>query len=245
VYFVPDGKYFKDSIIHNQENQAGFFRYPVLVIEVDGPIVNFYTMTKEPPSAIRELNMALQLGTNIDDLGPTILSLAPDSEIMLQETWINLEQRFFIEWKNLDEWAVDVQVDPEDLDKIHRRITELEADQNRYIYKLLLRAMSRMLPGVIVMLTNVPGSATFGAPILIIENNYPELHFLRAKRFEDNINFNLEARRNKGSSRQMSLAITRYPRIGHGGTPVVILEPDSSDMREASYVEVHSRPQLD
>jgi hypothetical protein len=243
VYFVPDGKYFKDSIIHNQKNQTGFFRHPVLVVDVDGPIVNFYAMTKEPPSAIRELKMALRLGTNTDDLGPTVLSLAADSEIMLQETWINLEQRFFIEWKNLDDWAVNVQVDPEDLNKIHRRVIELEADQNRYIYKPLLRAMSTMQPGMIIMLTNAPGSATFGAPILVIENNYPEFHFLRVKRFEDNINFNVNARRNKGSSRQMSLAITKYPQIGHDGTPVMILEPESPAMREESYVEVHGRPQ--
>jgi hypothetical protein len=244
VYFMPDGKYFQDSIIHNQKNQAGFFRHPILVIDVDGPIVNFYAMTKEPPSAIRELDMALRLGTNTDDLGPTVLSLAPDSNIMLQETWINLEQRFYIEWKNLDDWAVNVQVDRQDLDKVHRRVAELEVDQNRYIYKPLLRTMSTMQPGMIIMLTNAPGSATFGAPVVVIENNYPELHFLRVKRFEDNINFNLEARRNKGTSRQMSLAITKYPRIGHDGTPVMILEPDSPVMREESYVEVHGRPQL-
>lgn len=243
VYFVPDGRYFPDSIIHNQKNQVGFFRHPILVIDVEGVFVNFYAMTKEPPSAIRELNMALRLGIDDRDLGPDVLSLASGSNIMLQETWINLEQRFFIEWKNLDDWAVDVQVDLEDLNKIHHRVAELEAEQNRYIYKPLLRAMSTMQPGTIIMLTNTPGSATFGAPILIVENNYPEFHFLRVKRFEDNFNFNPEARRHKGSSRQMSLAITKHPQIGHDGTPVMILEPDSPNMREESYVEIHGRPQ--
>jgi hypothetical protein len=243
VYFVPDGRHFPESIIHHQKHQIGFFRHAIMIFDVEGDIVNFYAMTREPPTAIRELNMAMRLGTSSADAGSGVLRLALGSNTMLQETWINLEQRFFIEWKNIDEWAVDVQVDHSQFDKITRRVNELEADQNRYIYKPLLRTMSTMLPGMIVMLPNHAGAATFGAPIVIIENNYPLFHYLRVKRFEDNINFNPHAKRGKGSSPRMSLAITRQFFIGHDNTPVLILEDGSPEMREESYVEVHGRPQ--
>lgn len=244
IYFVPDGRYFPTSIIHAQKHQVGFFRHPIMILDVDSTIVNFYAMTKEPPAAIRDLNMAMRLGTCTADEGPAVLRLAPGSHIMLQETWINLEQRFFIEWPNLDEWAVNVQVDPADFSKITRRVNELEAQQNRFIYKPLLRAMHTILPGMVIMLPNHPGSATFGAPIIVLENTYPAFKYLRVKRFEDNINFNPTAKRAKGSSRRMSLAITKALRLGHDGTPVMLLEPDSPAMREDSYVEVLAHAQV-
>ncbi|KAH5712001.1 hypothetical protein HBI18_214080 [Parastagonospora nodorum] len=244
IYFVPDGRYFPSSIIYAQKQQVGFFRHPIMILDVDSTIANFYAMTKEPPAAIRDLNMAMRLGTSAADEGPAVLRLAPGSDIMLQETWINLEQRFFIEWRNLDEWAVNVQVDAADFSKIASRVAELEAQQNRFIYKPLLRAMNGIQPGMVIMLPNQPGSATFGAPIIVVENDYPDFKYLRVKRFEDNINFNPAAKRAKGSERRMSLAITKTLRLGHDGTPVMLLEPESPAMREESYVEVHAHPQV-
>jgi hypothetical protein len=238
IYFLPDGKHFRDSVIHNQKQQNGFFKHPVLVIGTDGEFVQFYAMTKEPPRAIRDLNMALRIGATHQDKGPNILRLAPESDIMLQKTWINLEQRFFIEWKNLDEWAVHVRVHPDNFYKITRRVFELEADQNRFIYKPLLRDMSVIQPGMIIMLPNTPNSSTFGAPIVVIDNNYPDFRFLRVKRFEDNVYFNPGARRRKCSSRTMSLAISKFPSTGHDGTPVLFLDEGSPEMRESSYVEI-------
>jgi hypothetical protein len=238
IYFMPDGRHFPESIIHNQKQQNGFFQHPVLVVDTNGELVYFYAMTREPPKAIRELDMALRLGATHEDGGLNVLRLAPGSDIMLQETWVNLEQRFFIEWRNLDEWAVDVRVHPVSLYKITRRVFQLEAGQNRFIYKPLLRDMSTMLPGMVIMLPNAPNSSTLGAPVLVVENTYPSFRFLRVKRFTDNINFNSFATRRKGSSRAMSLGIARYPSIGHDRTPILFLEANSPEMREYSYVEV-------
>jgi hypothetical protein len=238
IYFLPDGKHFRDSVIHNQKQQNGFFQHPVLVIGTDGEFVQFYALTKEPPQAIRDLDMALRIGATHEDKGSNVLRLAPESDIMLQKTWINLEQRFFIEWRNLDEWAVHVRIHPDNFYKITRRVFELEADQNRFIYKPLLRDMSVIQPGMIIMLPNTPNSSTFGAPIVVIENKYPNFCFLRVKRFEDNIYFNPGARRRKCSSRAMSLAISKFPSTGHDGTPVLFLDEDSPEMRESSYVEI-------
>ncbi|KAL5120118.1 hypothetical protein ACEQ8H_001943 [Pleosporales sp. CAS-2024a] len=248
VYFIPDGRYFPESVIHGQKQQVGFFRHPVMVMEVQGDMVSFYAMTKERPQAIRELNMAFRLGTSSSssaaaDQGPSVLRLAPGSHPMMEPTWVNLEQRFFIEWHNLDDWAVHVAMDAGEFDKIDRRVVELEAAQNRYIYKPLFRGMHAMLPGMIIMLPNAMDAATFGAPILVVDSQYPDFSFLRVKRFEDNIHFNPEARRPKGASRRCCLAISRDARAGHDGTPVLLLERASPDMREKSYVEVHARAQ--
>jgi hypothetical protein len=38
----------------------------------------------------------------------------------------------------------------------------------------------------------------------------------------------------------MCLEICRYPKLGHDGTPIMLLEPGSPEMREVSYVEVDS-----
>jgi hypothetical protein len=238
VYFVPDGRHFPDSVIHHQKQHSGFFQHPVLIVDTDGDFVYFYGMTKEPPKAMRDLDMALRIGATREDDGLNVLRLAPDSDIMLQATWVNLEQRFFIEWRNLDEWAVDVRVHPDNLSKITCRISQLEADQNRFIYKPLLRDMSTIQPGTIIMLPNALNASTLGAPVLVIESTYPSFRFLRVKRFTDNINFNPLARRRKGSSRAMSLGISTYPSIGHDGTPILFTEPDSPEMREESYVEI-------
>jgi hypothetical protein len=238
IYFLPDGRHFRNSVIHNQKQQEGFFQHPVLVVGADGEVVQFYAMTKEPPRAIRDLNMALRIGATHEDEGFNILRLASDLDIMLQQTWVNLEQRFFIEWRNLDEWTVPVRVHRDNFYKITRRVFELEADQNRFIYKPLLRDMSIIQPGTVIMMPNAPNSSTLGAPIVVIENNYPNFCFLRVKRFEDNVHFNPESRRRSGSSRARSLAISKVPSTGHDGTPVLFLDEDSPEMRGKSYVEL-------
>jgi hypothetical protein len=120
-------------------------------------------MTKEPPYAIRQLNMALSLGSSTEEADPSILRLVPDSSAMNQDTWINLEQRFSIEWSNLDDWAVRVQVAQYELSKIETRVVQLEADQNRHLYKPLFRMMSTTQPGMITMLPNIPNTTTFSA----------------------------------------------------------------------------------
>ncbi|KAF1921777.1 hypothetical protein BDU57DRAFT_61988 [Ampelomyces quisqualis] len=242
VYFMPDGRSFPGSIIHNQKRQDGFFRHPIMVTEVEGDFAHLYAMTKIPPRAIRELNMALLLGSSTEDIGSNVLRLAPGSELMMQESWINLEQRFCIEWKNLDDWAAHVQADQFDLGKLFRRVAQLEADQNRYIYKPLPRDMSIMQPGMILMLPNAPNTATFGAPVIVIKNKYPSFQYLRVKRFEDNIHFNPQAKRHRGSIPALSLRISKSPAAGHSGTPVMLLEHHSPAMREESYIEVQARP---
>jgi hypothetical protein len=238
VYFLPDGRHFPYSMIHNQKRQDSFFLHPVLIFEVGGNFVGFYALTTEPPRAIRELNMSLRLGENDKDIGSTVLTPAAGSDMMLQPTWVNLEQRFYIEWENLDTWARRVHVDPIELNKITKRIVELEAAQNRFIYKPLPREMSTMQPGMIIMLPNAVGGSTFGAPVLIVQNNYPNLHFLRVKRFIDNKYFNPESKRPVCSPRLQSLEISKTPKVGHDGTPVLVLTPESPEMRETSYVEV-------
>jgi hypothetical protein len=231
------------SIIYNQKRQEGFFKHPMLAMDVEGDIVSFYAITKKPPRAIQELNMALRLGTSTYDAGWGVLKLAPSSACMKQESWINLEQRFYMEWKYLDEWAVDVQVDPVELGKIAGRVAQLEADQNRFIYKPLLRNMSMIQPGMVIMLPNGPVVSTLGAPILVIENKYPRFGFLRIKRFQDNSHFNPASNRPKCAQPAMCLEISRYMKPGHGGTPVLVLNLGSPEMRDRSYVEVQNQPQ--
>ncbi|KAH8730158.1 hypothetical protein GQ44DRAFT_579055, partial [Phaeosphaeriaceae sp. PMI808] len=235
VYFLPDGRFIPHSAIHNQKKQSGFFLHPVLVTEVEGHHVFFYAMTKGRPHAIEQLNMALRLGKSDEIAGPHTLRLAPGSHSMKLETWVNLEQRFSIECENLDEWAVDVRVDPTEFCKIGRRVQELEADQNRYIYKPLPRMMSIMQPGMIIMLPNVAGASTLGAPILVLEANYPFCRFLRVKRFESNHHFNLNARRKEHCHPPYQcLSMSKFPTHRADGTPVLLLEPGYPEMREES-----------
>lgn len=241
VYYIPDGRYIPESIIHGQRCQDGFFKHPALVVEVEGDIAFFYALTKAPPRSIRQLKMCLPLGTTTTNENFDVLKLADGSAVMLTETWVNLEQRFFIEWKNLDEWAIDVRVDPKELCKVWKRVQELEADQNRYIYKPLLRDMSLLQPGTVVMMPNDSRSSTVGSPVVILVNEYPRFQFLRIKQFDDNIHFNSAATKANGSSPARCLEISKQPKMGHEGTPIMLLEPDSPSMRELSYVDVSVR----
>ncbi|KAF2035477.1 hypothetical protein EK21DRAFT_45847, partial [Setomelanomma holmii] len=234
VYYMPDAQHCLGSIIHTQKRQEGFFKHPLLVIDVESDIVSFYACTKKPPQAIRELNMALRLGTSTVDADWGELRLAPGSNQMTQDSWINLEQRYFMEWQYLGEWAVDVQVDSMELGKVHARVAQLEAEQNRFIYKPLLRNMSTIQPGMVIMLLNGPNSATLGAPVLVIEHKYPNFSFLRIKRFEDNRHFNPACTRPLRAAPAMCLEISRSLKPGHDGTPVMVLELDSPVMRDHS-----------
>ena len=241
IYFLSCGKHLTDSVIWTQNSEAGFFNHPVLITEVEehSGIVYFYSCTSARPTVIRELDMALRIGTTSSDEGPGVLRLQPESNPMAIETWVNLEQRYWIEFKALHGWDVDVRVDLTDLTKLDRRIAELEADQNRFIYKPLPRPMSSLEPGTVVMIPNGPTGPTLGTPVVILQNNYPEFNFLRIRRFDDNVYFSSKPRACVKVARDMCLAISKDFRNGHEGTPVMFVEPDSPEMREDSYIEIY------
>jgi hypothetical protein len=97
VYYIPDGRNFPTSVIHKQKQQEGFFKHPVLVIGVEDSFAYFYALTKAPPVAIREMSMCLRVSESTVDEGLYTLRLAYGSPRMQTETWMNLEQRFYIE----------------------------------------------------------------------------------------------------------------------------------------------------
>jgi hypothetical protein len=99
----------------------------------------------------------------------------------------------------LKNWAADVRIDTNDLWKLWSRVQELEAEQNRFIYKPLPRDMSLLRPGTVVMLLNNAHSSTLGAPVLMLENQYPRFRYLRVKVLTENPHFNLAARRTIGA----------------------------------------------
>ena len=115
---MPDGKYLKGSVIHTQKQQKGFFMHPLLVVGVEKHTAYFYALTKMSPQAIRDLNMCLRVGDSAVETNVNTLKLAKHSRAMQWETWVNLEQRFFIEWRNLDAWYTDVRIDTKDLWKL-------------------------------------------------------------------------------------------------------------------------------
>jgi hypothetical protein len=97
VYYIPDGRNFPTSVIHKQKQQQGFFKHPVLVIGVEDSFAYFYALTKAPPVAIREMSVCLRVSESTVDEGLYTLRLADGSPRMQTETWMNLEQRFYIE----------------------------------------------------------------------------------------------------------------------------------------------------
>ncbi|KAI4628610.1 hypothetical protein J4E83_003162 [Alternaria metachromatica] len=242
VYFIPDGGYFPASVIHMQKQQEGFFKHPVLVTDVDHDFAYFYALTKSPPAAIGEMAMCLRMGNSTADEGVYTLRLANGSLPMQTETWMNLEQRFYIECENLNDWAIDVRIDTVDLWKLWRRVQQLEARQNRFLYKPLPRDMSLLQPGTVVMLLNNPQSSTLGAPVLIVENQYPYLRYLRVKEFSDNPHFNPTSRRTTGKPRHLCLEICKYPKWGHDGTPIMLVESDSPEMRPTILFDGYGHP---
>jgi hypothetical protein len=186
--------------------------------------------------------MCLRLGNTYQDEGSEVLALAEGSCRMQNETWVNLEQRFKIEVEHLQPWSVDVTIAPFEKGKLMRKIDWLEAEQNRFIYKPLPRDLSSALPGTVVMLPNPPGSNTLGAPVLILENQYPKMRFLRIKLLYNSPLFREPLDPAHAKARANCLVIEKQLRPGHEGTYVMLLQPWSPEMREKSYIEVCKKP---
>jgi hypothetical protein len=239
IYYLPHGKYVpKTSIVHDQKRQDGFFQHPVLVVLVDDYFAHFYALTRKPPTAVRELSMCLRFGTTSDEEGPEVLKLAPGSSSMTYETWVNLEQRFKIELGILTHWIVEVKIDPGERFKLQARVDLLEAEQNRFIYKPLDRILDKIAPGTVLLLKNHPGASTLGAPVVILENQFPRFRFLRIKEKKKNSIWDEPLSEYGARSRRMGLTISRESCHGHDGTPVMLLTAISPDLREPSYVEM-------
>ncbi|KAF2801123.1 hypothetical protein K505DRAFT_194055, partial [Melanomma pulvis-pyrius CBS 109.77] len=235
VYYLPAGNLVPGtSIVHAQKRQEGFFRHPVLVVLADEIYAHFYALTRIPPVAVRDLKMCLRMGRTSVDEGPDVLKLAKDSGPMAHETWVNLEQRFKMEQHYLMDWSVDVRVDPVERFKLLDRVDWLEAEQNRYIYKPLPRDLRALIPGTVLMLKNPRGSATLGAPVVILENQFPRFRFLRIKEVGNNPMWDEPLSERFSRSRRNCLVIERNPRPGHDGTPVMLLTAESPDLREPS-----------
>ncbi|KAF2692178.1 hypothetical protein K458DRAFT_326082, partial [Lentithecium fluviatile CBS 122367] len=207
--------------------------HPCVVIEKDRGLVHFYALTRSPPDAIRDLGIYLRFGTTTMDEGQDTLKLAPGSERMQQVTFANMEQLFCVEYQFLDYWRANVSIDVSEWPKIERKVNWLEAEQNRYIYKPLSRDMKDVVPGVILMLPNPPESSTLGAPILVLEVNYPHFRFLRVK--EVNGKGNVDVTDKSRGTRSLCIRLCRYP--DQDGDPVLLFEPDSPAMRNLSYLE--------
>jgi hypothetical protein len=239
IYYLPHGKYVpKTSIVRDQKRQDGFFQHPVLVVLVDDNFAHFYALTRKPPTAVRELSMCLRFGTTSNDEGPEVLKLAPGSSGMTHETWVNLEQRFKIELGILTHWIVEVKIDPCERFKLQARVDLLEAEQNRFIYKPLDRILDKIAPGTVLLLKNHPGASTLGAPVVILENQFPRFRFLRIKEKKKNSIWDEPLSEYGARSRRMGLTISREFCHGHDGTPVMLLTANSPDLREPSYVEM-------
>jgi hypothetical protein len=236
VYFMPDGRHIpRSSVIHRQKRQNGFFLHPILVISVDESlgIAHFYALTSNPPDAIRDLKIYLRFGTSNVDEGEDTLKLAPGSDRMQHVTFANMEQLFRVEYQYLDYWRVDVSIDIAEWTKIQRKVIWLEADQNRYIYKPLHRDMKDVVPGVVLMLPNPPESSTLGAPVLVLDVNYPYFRFLRVK--EINGKGNLGGTKKSKAGPNLCVRLCRHP--NHESDDVLYFEPDSPAMRNPSYLE--------
>ncbi|KAF2004970.1 hypothetical protein P154DRAFT_571714 [Amniculicola lignicola CBS 123094] len=251
VYYLPANSMIPStSIVRLQRRPDGFFKHPVLLLSVDNGIANFYALTRIPPRAIADLFMCLRLGpsTILDSHAvasdPETLLLGPGSHAMQQETWVNLEERFQIEPEYLNYWSIDVFIDPSEFYKLENRITWLEAQQNRFIYKPLPRDLSQVPPGTIVMKPNPKGAkSTLGAPVVVVENKYPYFRYQRIKAVGGSPMFKKPFDPKFRHGRRECLFITRDLVVGHDGTPVMPLEPSSPDLREPSLVEIRLQPQ--
>ncbi|KAF2013854.1 hypothetical protein BU24DRAFT_424888 [Aaosphaeria arxii CBS 175.79] len=240
VYYLPRGKHISESsVAHNQKLQEGFFQHPVLVTEVDQYFVHFYALTRNPPIAIRDLKMCLQIGDTTRDEGPMILRLGEGSDSMRFLTWVNLEQRFFIEHNELQSWNADVFIPTDQEYKLYGRIDELEMLQNRFIYKPLIRDMNFVRPGTVVMRPNNDHpSTTFGSPIVVVDLKQNAtgtlVRYFRIK----------EIKSGRGSS-PLHIPIARHPNepAMHHGRPVMFLEPGSPTTRTPSFVDLLKSPQ--
>ncbi|KAF2178092.1 hypothetical protein K469DRAFT_695731 [Zopfia rhizophila CBS 207.26] len=212
--------------MHRQKRQEGFFKHPVLVVRVDDTYVYFYALTRVPPNAVADLNMCLRIDNTTEDEGLRA----------------NLEQRFRIELPHLARWGVDVSVAESEKHKLQRHLDWLESQQNRFIYKPLPRDLSPARVGAIVMLPNPLGSSTLGAPVVVIQNDYPHFWFLRIKAIAESQAFDEPRTEQYVRVRRNCLAISGELRVGHDGTPVMLLENHSPGLPEKSYIEISRRP---
>lgn len=240
VYFVPYAHSVPaTSIIHKQKRQDGFFNHPCLVVGlVQDKWAVFYALSSKPPRAIEELKMFLTMGTTSEEKGPSTLSLARDSPSMSGRTIINLEQLYRIEKGYLCDWSVDVRIAPCELVKINTRVHQLEAEQNRFIYKPIGRDLSSAGPGTVLMLPNYNGASTFGGPVLVVQNDGSRIRYLRIKRVQDNQALQQPLNPTTAYQRSKCLLMKKELCYGHDRTPVLLFKQGSPEMREPSYVEV-------
>ncbi|KAF1964953.1 hypothetical protein BU23DRAFT_491016, partial [Bimuria novae-zelandiae CBS 107.79] len=239
VYYIPSrDNVAPKSMIHSQKRDGGFFSHPVLVVASDSNsrTVEFYAITSYPPKAINELGIFLRLGTDSTEVAPDTLKLAMNSDRMPRSSFVNLDQRFTIEWDFLDEMRgnLDVHVDPEERKKLDAKICQLEAQQNRFIYKPLPANFSGVAPGTVVMISNPPSSNTFGAPVLILTNNFPHFRFLRVKLQADNSTFGLEGPSKYKIAQIYCLKLAQIHEDDSDEKPVLLFEPDSPALRHPS-----------
>ncbi|RMZ66174.1 hypothetical protein GMOD_00005251 [Pyrenophora seminiperda CCB06] len=194
IYYLPQQEDIHNaSVIHKQKQEKHFFGHPIIVIGVEEDIAFFNCATTSRANAIKDLDMGLRVGTTPTNQGRMALRLNEGSSTFSRETWINLDQRYHIEWYNLREWDNDIRVRPDEIqDKLETRVRELEADQIRYIYKPLPRDLASLRPGTVIMLLNSLKSKTVGAPVLIVAQ-HSQCHYLRIKEFKGNKYFNPNA----------------------------------------------------
>jgi hypothetical protein len=247
VYHLPQAFHIpRTSIARSQKRQNGFFNHPVLVVSSDTERTYFYALTRTPPAPILDLRMCLHLGPHhVEDSGPDVLELAPESSPMCYPSWVNLEQKFTIETVILHHWVAHVRVEPGELVKLHNRIEELEALQNRFIYKPLVRDLRGIPVGTVLMVNNDrTNSGTFGAPILVVENIYPRLRFFRVKIVSQNpaLEQPLDESTTWVHRRWLCLLIGKDGDMGHDGSPVLLVRDGCQNMREKSYVELAGGP---
>ncbi|CAI6338386.1 unnamed protein product [Periconia digitata] len=236
VYYLP-GPIRYDSVIHEQKKQLRFFHHPVLVVDYDQSKgqVDFYSLTSNPTQARREVGICLRLGDNHQNDGEDVLKLARDSVPMEVTTWVNLEQRFHIEWKHLEAWALDVRIDEEEIDKFNEKVDQLEASQNRFIYKPISRNLKWINPGAILMLANEGKSSSLGAPVLLVSKSDKFVQYLRIREIGGTLDI---GKRVQGTKHHLRMKIGRSgEKAGPDEAPILWLKDMCQDMRQPSYVE--------
>jgi hypothetical protein len=114
--------------------------------------------------------MYLILGDTTVDEGPDTLKLAEGSEKMPRDSYLNLDQRFIIEWDCLEElpWDVEVQVDPEELMKLDLKISQLDGQQNRCKLLTLLVQRNNLLNAALVIYKPLPTGFYNTAPGTVV-----------------------------------------------------------------------------
>lgn len=86
---------------------------------------------------------------------------------------------------------------------------------------------------------NELSGSTQGAPVLMLENIYPQFRYLQIQEHVDKPYFNPACTRHKSRSRphQQRFEVSKTQTSGHKGTLVMIPEHNLPHMRSRSYVE--------